>query len=58
MKSNVEKLKEILGEDGRYHVTLGPEGQKLSEEQIAGAVLESIDRVLSGEYEEIVDIGD
>lgn len=57
-KTNVEKLKEMLGEGGRYHVTLGPEGHKLSEEEIAGQVLASIEDVLSGNAEEIAVIGD
>lgn len=58
MKTNVEKLKEILGEGGRYHVTRGPEGENMSEEEIAGVVLSSIERLLNDELEPIVEIGD
>lgn len=57
MKSNIERLKEVLGEGGRYNFTLGPEGERLTEEQIAGMVLDSIDRLVSGEYEDVVNVG-
>lgn len=33
-KSSVEKLNDVLGKGGKYYVTHGPEGHKLSEEEI------------------------
>ena len=54
-KSNVEKLKEIIGETGRWHATLGPDGAKMSEEEIAGMILASIQDVMDGKAEIIAE---
>lgn len=49
--SNIEELKSVLGENGKVRYDI-PETSKLTQEELAGITLNSIQRILSGEYVE------